>query len=106
MTRTVVAILGSTRFKSQQLGIANKFTLQGKIVLLPGFWHHVDMVPITDEQKKALDELCFDKVRMADECFVVNVNGYIGETTKRAIVLAEELKKPLKFMEEPVWGKK
>ncbi len=95
----VVVILGSSKFKAQQLGVAQRETLRGKIVLVTGFWHHVDMVPITHEQKTKLDELMLKKIEMADEVVVVDVNGYIGESTKLGIVHAEQLDKPVTYTE-------
>jgi hypothetical protein len=96
---TIVAIIGSTRFKQFHLGIAQRETLKGKIVLVAGFFHHVDMVPITSVQKEMLDELMLAKVALAGEVFVVNYNGYIGETTRRGIARAAELGKDLTFLE-------
>lgn len=97
----VVCIVGSTRFKNQHLGIAQRETLRGKIVLIAGFFHHVDMVPISDEQKTRLDELMFRKIDLADEIIVCNVNGYIGKTTQAGIEYARQHDKTVKFIEEP-----
>jgi hypothetical protein len=100
MRPTVVAIIGSSKFKAQQIGIAQRETLRGKVVLLPGFWHHVDMVPISNEQKEKIDELTLRKIDMADEVFVVNVNGYVGVSTQKGIDYARLVDKPVKFLEE------
>lgn len=94
---TIVAIIGSSRFKAQHLGIAQRETLLGKVVLVTGFWHHVDMVPISSAQKEELDQLTLRKIDMADEVIVVNVNGYVGESTKRAISHAHTLGKPIRY---------
>ena len=101
MERRIVAIVGSSKFKDHHLGVAQKETLRGSIVLLAGFWHHVDKVPITDEQKESLDFLMLDKVSLATEVFVVNVKGYVGHSTQRAIDLAKSLGKPLRWLEDP-----
>lgn len=98
---TVVCIIGSSKFKAQQLGVAQRETLRGKIVLLPGFWHHVDMVPITDEQKRMIDELTLRKIDMADEVLVVNLNGYVGVSTQKGIDYAKLVDKPVKYLEGP-----
>jgi len=81
----VVCIVGSTKFKTHIMGVAQKETLKGNIVLIHGFFHHVDMVPITNEQKEMLDLLMLRKVDMARRIVVVNINGYIGQSTKSAI---------------------
>lgn len=95
----IVAIIGSTRFKEFHLGAMQRETLKGKIVLCAGFFHHRDNVPISREVKELLDGLAAQKIDMADEVFVVNVNGYIGETTIALIEYAKEKGKPISSME-------
>lgn len=102
MKRTIICILGSSKFKDRILGHKQRLSLQGKIVLDAGFFHHVDKLPITDEDKRRLDELVLDKVEMADEVYVVDEKGYIGQTTRKAIEHALRLKKPITFEEHPV----
>lgn len=97
----IVAIIGSSKFKDQHLGVAQKLTLQGKIVLLAGFWHHIDKVPITDEKKKQLDELMFAKIDWAHEVYVVNPHGYLGKSTQRGIERAMRLNKTVTYLETP-----
>lgn len=99
--RTIVCIIGSSRFKDRILGHKQRFSLQGKIVLDAGFFHHVDKLPITDDDKRRLDALVLDKIEMADEVFVVNEHGYIGQSTRRSIAHAHNLGKPIVFEEEP-----
>lgn len=99
MERRIVAIVGSSKFKAEHLGVAQKETLKGHVVLLAGFWHHVDKVPITDAQKRWLDLLMLDKVTLATEVFIVNPNGYVGHSTQQAIDKARELGKPLRWLE-------
>ncbi len=99
MERRIVAIVGSSKFKAEHLGVAQKESLRGSIVLLAGFWHHVDKVPITDAQKESLDLLMLDKVELATEVFVVNPKGYVGHSTQRAIDRANSLGKPVRWLE-------
>lgn len=98
---SIICIIGSTRFKQFHLGHAQRFTLMGKIVLVAGFWHHVDARPITDEEKRNLDDLLMEKIKLCDEVFVVNRGGYIGQTTTAAITLAKDLGKKVVYDEEP-----
>ena len=39
------------------------------------------------------------KIDMADEIFVINVNGYIGESTKSEIEYAKSLGKMVNYLE-------
>lgn len=97
MKRTVVCIVGSSKFKDTIRGLEQRETLRGKITLQHGFYHHQDLVPITDRQKADLDELMIAKVELADEILVCNINGYIGQSTLDAIAYAEKNNKPVKY---------
>ena len=96
---TIVCLCGSSKFKDQILGVQQRETLKGKIVLQHGFFHHRDMVPINDGEKAMLDELMLRKIDIADEIIVVNIHGYIGESTKEAIAYAEKYGKGIRYEE-------
>jgi len=98
---TVVVLCGSSKFKSTIMGLMQRESLRGKIVLQHGFYHHVDLVPITDMQKQMLDEMMLRKIEMADEVLIVNVNGYMGTSTKHALAHAQKLRKKIIWYEEP-----
>ena len=38
------------------------------------------------------------KIRMADEVFIVDPGGYVGESTRREIAYAESLGKPVRYL--------
>lgn len=97
MKPIVVCIAASTKFKTQILGLTQRETLNGKIVLNHGFFHHVDMVPITDEKKDELDTLMFRKIDLADEILVVDINGYKGRSTIAAIEYAQAKHKRIRY---------
>ena len=95
----VITLCGSTRFKEEFERINKELTLAGNIVMSVGvFGHSGDS--ITDEQKVMLDEIHKQKIDMADTIFVINKNGYIGESTKSEIKYAQEHNKGIIFMEE------
>ncbi len=48
---------------------------------------------------KQMDELHLRKIDLADEVFIVNVSGYIGESTAREIAYAQKTSKPIKYLE-------
>lgn len=50
--------------------------------------------------KEHFDNLHLRKIDLADEVFVVNKNGYIGESTKREILYALKHRKPIKYLEQ------
>jgi hypothetical protein len=49
--------------------------------------------------KKELDRLHFDKIKLADVVYVINEDGYIGESTQNEIEYAKELDKRIIYME-------
>ena len=49
--------------------------------------------------KEMLDDMHLRKIDMADEIFVINVGGYIGESTKREIAYAEQKGKKVNYLE-------
>lgn len=101
----IITLCGSTKFKDEILDIARKLTLQGKVVLLPLVFNHSDNLQLIEEQMHKLDELHKLKINMADEILVVDVNGYIGPSTKADIDYANSLSKPIKYysMEKLIW---
>ena len=100
----IICLCGSTRFVDIFNEWRKRLTLEGNIIV------SIELVtPQTGREdpqhsnykvKQALDELHLRKIDLADEIFVINVNGYIGESTTREIEYAKSLGKPIKYLEE------
>lgn len=102
----IVCLCGSTRF-SEEFQQANlRETLAGHIVLTIG----CDMKSDTElfdgydndqlsEVKQRLDALHLRKIDLADEIFVINRYGYVGESTWREIVYAMNTHKEIRWLE-------
>lgn len=98
----VVCLCGSTRFKDAFDNANLQETMAGKIVLSVGCITSSNVgLSIALAQKAALDELHKRKIDMADEILVLNVNGYIGESTRSEIAYANANSKPVRWLEEP-----
>ena len=96
----IVTLCGSTRFKDQFLEAQKRLTLEGNIVISVGlFGHSGDADVWKPGVKEMLDDMHLRKIDMADEIFVINVGGYIGESTKREIAYAEQTGKTIKYLE-------
>lgn len=103
---TVVCLCGSTRF-GEAFQVANLTeTLNGKIVLTIGCDLRSDeavFVGYSEEQlkevKRRLDFLHFRKIDLSDEVLILNVGGYIGESTSRELAYAREQGKRVRFLE-------
>lgn len=97
----VITLCGSTKFKDDFVEQQKRLTLKGNIVISVGlFGHSGDNEVWTENTKQMLDDMHKRKIDMADEIFVINKNGYIGESTKSEIEYALKTGKRVKYMEE------
>ena len=104
----VITLCGSTKFKKEFLQVQKELTLNGNIVISVGLfghsgdnevWENMDDGTLT-RTKKMLDDMHKQKIDMSDEIFVINVGGYIGESTKNEIEYAESLGKKVNYLEK------
>ena len=96
----VVTLCGSTRFKEQFPETQKLLTLKGNIVISVGlFGHSGDNEVWLNDTKQMLDDMHKRKIDMADEIFVINVNGYIGSSTKSEIEYALKTGKKVSYLE-------
>ena len=103
----VITLCGSTRFKEEFMKVQKELTLQGNIVISVGLfghsgdaevWENMDEGTLT-KTKEMLDDMHKRKIDMADEIFVINVNGYIGESTKSEIEYAKKAGKKINYLQ-------
>ena len=103
----VVTLCGSTRFKDEFMKAQKDLTLKGYIVISVGLfghsgdsevWENMDEGTLT-KTKEMLDDMHKRKIDMADEIFVINVGGYIGDSTKSEIVYAISTNKKVNYLE-------
>lgn len=95
----VITLCGSTKFKDEFLEVQKRLTLEGNIVISVGlFGHSGDNEVWNEGTKEMLDDMHKRKIDMADEIFVINVNGYIGESTKSEIDYAKEKGKIINYL--------
>lgn len=108
MDRKIVCLCGSTRFIDAYHKANLTETIAGNIVLTIGCDMRRDSdllgelsIDDTGELKKRLDHLHLDKIKLADEVVVLNVNGYIGDSTRREVRFAQDHKKVIRWLEQP-----
>ena len=96
----VITLCGSTRFKEHFLEVQKKLTLEGNIVISVGLFGHAgDEEALQYEVKAMLDRQHLAKIDLADEIFVINVDNYIGESTRKEIEYAKAKGKHVGFLE-------
>ena len=97
----VITLCGSTRFKDQFLEAQKRLTLAGNIVISVGlFGHSGDDEVWTKGTKEMLDDMHKRKIDMADGIYVINVGGYIGESTRSEIEYARSRGKTIEYLEQ------
>lgn len=108
----VVTLCGSTRFKDEFMQAQKRLTLEGNIVISVGLfghsgdqevWEDLDEGTLT-KTKEMLDDMHKRKIDMADSIFVINVGGYIGESTKSEIEYALSHGKEVMYLEKEQHG--
>jgi len=105
---TIVCLCGSTRFFTAFQVAGLEETLRGNIVLSIGAAsgtddEHFGDLPREeyDRIKAKLDILHFHKIYLCDRVLILNVGGYIGESTQRELDYARALGKEIRYLEEP-----
>ena len=94
---TVITLCGSMRFHDEFERLDAELTLAGHVVLTP-----TPLSPSTElsvEQRARLGRVHLAKVAMADEVLIVNVGGYVGESTRREIEHARSHGVPVSFLD-------
>lgn len=100
----IVTLCGSTRFREQFMEVQKRLTLEGCIVISVGlFGHSGDEEVWKPGVKEMLDDMHLRKIDLADEIFVINVGGYIGESTRREIEYAKKNMKKVNYLEKIDW---
>lgn len=111
----IVCLCGSIRFWREFQRAGLKETMKGHIVLSIGAAsgtddEHFGNLPQEEygRVKTMLDELHLRKIDMADEVLILDVGGYIGESTGRELMYAVEQGKEIRFLEpmapKPGWA--
>ena len=103
----IVTLCGSTKFKKEFLEVQKKLTLLGYIVISVGLfghsgdsevWENMDEGTLT-KTKSMLDDMHKRKIDLSDMIYVINVGGYIGESTRSEIEYAICTEKEVHYLE-------
>ncbi len=79
----IITICGSMKFVREMMEISEKVELQGNVVLMPIYNpSRPNKEAFTNEEVLILDKLHRERIKLSDAILVVNVNGYIGSSTK------------------------
>ena len=88
----IITLCGSLKFQKEMMEIAEKIALEGNCILTP-VYPVLDNIKRTEEQLVKLKEAHFKRIELSDAILVINVNNYIGNSTKLEIDYAKKLGK-------------
>ncbi|WP_348920110.1 hypothetical protein [Enterococcus rotai] len=93
----VITVCGSLKFKDEMMKIGMQLELAGNAVLLPIFPVNEETATFTEEELAILGRMHIEKIKLSDAIVVINVNNYIGNSTKYEIEFAQSLKKEILY---------
>lgn len=100
--RGIVTLCGSTRFPDEFKLHTRRLTLEGYIVISVGLFGHSELpaeqVVIGHPVKDMLDDLHKRKIDLADMVYVIDVDGYVGDSTRSEIEYAQSRGKAVHYM--------
>ncbi len=98
----IVCLCGSTRFMDAFHEAGWQLTLDGYIVLTVGVCKHAAAhggEALGPDVAARLDELHLRKIDLAEWVFVLNVDGYVGTSTRVEILYAHSQHKRITYLE-------
>ena len=93
----VITICGSLSFAKEMTDKAYALELAGNCVLLPIISGRKNAEGFSAQELEALAKAHEKKIDLADEVYIMNVGGYIGESTKRELAYAMKLGKKISY---------
>ncbi len=90
----IITLCGSLKFQKEMMEVAEDMALEGYCVLTP-VYPTSNNIKRTEEEMTKLKESHFKKIELSDAILVVNVNNYIGDSTKLEIEYAKKLGKEI-----------
>ena len=100
----IVTLCGSLKFQKEMMIVAEKMALEGYCILTP-VYPVLENIERTKEQLIKLKEEHFKRIELSDAILVVNINNYIGNSTKLEIDYAPKLGKEIKYYTDLIENK-
>lgn len=91
----IITVCGSLRFMKEMIEISEKMELQGNCVLSPVYPARPNKDAYTNEEFDMLNKMHKEKIKLSDAILVVNVDDYIGSSTKSEIEFAKSMNKEI-----------
>ncbi|MDO4282143.1 MAG: hypothetical protein Q4D02_00760 [Clostridia bacterium] len=98
----IITVCGSYKFKKEMTEITEKMTLKGNCMITPNELTKTDKNAYTEDEILMIDKMHKEKIRLSDAILVMNVNGYIGNSTSSEIEYAKSLNKEVLYFTDVV----
>ena len=96
----IITLCGSLKCIEKMWEVAEKLSLEKGYAVI-GVNPHVIGRPLTEDEISTMKRLHKEKIAISDGIFVVNVDGYIGDSVKEEIAFAKSLNKEILYLENP-----
>ncbi len=91
----IITICGSNRFKNEILEITENLTLEGNLVLTPILLTKKSKDEYSKQDILMLEKIHKERIMISDAILVIDINNYIGDSTKSEIQFAKSLNKEI-----------
>lgn len=92
----IITVCGSLKFYKEMMEITEKMELEGNCMLVPIYNpSKPSKDDFTEKEALILDQMHKERIKLSDAILVVNVNNYIGNSTKKEIEFAKSLNKEI-----------
>ena len=96
----VVTICGSLRFEKEMIDIAFDLEINKGYCVIQCVYDSKNLM-LTEKQTQNIVDCHWRKIDISDAIYVVNIGGYIGQSTKNEIEYAKRNGKEVIYHEQP-----
>ena len=93
----IITVCGSYKFKNEMVEVTEKMALKGNCMITPIELTKPNKEAYTKDEAIMLGKMHKEKIKLSDAILVVNVNGYIGDSTNSEIEYAKSLNKEILY---------
>lgn len=93
----IITVCGSYKFKNEMIEVTEKMALKGNCMITPIELSKPNKEAYTQDEAIMLGKMHKEKIKLSDAILVVNVNGYIGDSTNSEIEYAKSLNKEILY---------
>lgn len=90
----IITVCGSLKYQKEMMEITEQLGKKGNCMLTP-VYPTSSKNDYTQEEIKIVGKMHLERIKLSDAILVININNYIGESTKKEIEFAKSLNKEI-----------